>query len=455
MTRRKWVLGAVAVALVAGGAFYAWHRSRPVPTPVPLAAVPEIPPAVTDADVRAALTRAREKVLAEPQSGQAWGELGLIYRAHHLNAESNACFATAARLDPQNPRWPYLIGAINLLQAPDDALPHLRTAYDLATEREHKSLIRLRLAEALLDRADLDGAARLFTEELRTDPLSARAQFGLGAGAATRGDDRAAVGALLLAVDSPFAHRKASALLAASYRRLGNAAESERFEREAARGGDDLQWPDRFMLEYQQREVGRSARMKAVEEFEATGRLSEAVAELEAVARNSPDDLVLVSLGINLAKMGDLGRAERVLRAVVARSPDHAVARYFLGISLYQQAERAWRADDRAWAKPRFEEAVRELRRAAELKPDKGLAHLYAGLALKYLGNLPEAADECRAALRASPQIGEVHFGMAQVLVALDKSAEAVPYLETAVRLSPPSDTRAKALLEGIVGKKP
>src|SRR6185503_4037107 len=126
---------------------------------------PEVPAAVVDPAVRAALAEARERVLAEPRSGSAWGELGWTFRAHNLNVESNACFAVAAKLDPKDPRWPYLIGAINLLIAPDDAIPHLRTAYELATEPAHKSLTRLRLAEALLDRNDLDGAAKLFNEE--------------------------------------------------------------------------------------------------------------------------------------------------------------------------------------------------------------------------------------------------------------------------------------------------
>jgi len=448
--KRFLVLGVVSLLVAAGGVF-AWQRTRPAPVAVP----PDVPAAVRDADVRAALTRARDKVLAEPRSGQAWGDLGLTYRAHNLNPESNACFATAAKLDPRNPRWPYLIGIINLLIAPDDAVPHLQTAYDLAVETEHQSLTRLRLAEALLDRGDLDGASKLFAEEVRINPLNPRAQFGLGVVAVSRGDHRAAANILLLAADSPFTRRKAATLLAASHLQLGNAADAARFERDAAAFPDDLSPSDSFLSEYLRKESGRTARMKAVEEFEASGRLVESVAALEEIAETTPDDQVLASLGINLAKMGDFARAERALRVVTGRTPDHAVARYFLGIAVYMQAERLWQAGDQTRAKPRFEEAVKELRKAAELKPDKGLAHLYAGLALKYLGNLPEAADQCRAAVRASPQFADAHLGLAEVLIAMDKPTEAVPHLETAARLASPNDTRAKALLEKIGGMKP
>ncbi len=438
-----------AILLLTAGV-YAWLRPKSA-APVP----PEIPASVADADVRVALTRARDKVMAGRASGQAWGDLGLTFRAHALNAESNACFQQAAALDPANPRWPYLIGVMNLLIAPDDAVPQLRAAHHLAVEPEHRSLTRLRLAEALLERGDVDEAAALFAEEAKANPLNARAQFGLGVAAAARGDHKVAVVYLTLAADSPYARRKAATLLAASHRRSGNAADAERIEREAAGRPDDLPWPDPFLGEYGRRETGRGARMKAVEELEANGRLREAVAELEDIVQSSPDDQALVSLGINQAKLGDYAKAERTLRVVAARSPDHAVARYFLGIALHMQAERVWRAGDRARAEPRFKEAVTELRAAAKLKPDKGMANLYAGLALKYLGDLPAAEAECRAAVRASPQFADVHLGLAEVLIAMGKSAEARPHLETAARLSSPADTRANVLLETIRGKHP
>jgi tetratricopeptide (TPR) repeat protein len=455
MTRRGRIVVAVGCALVLGaaGGYFLWPRPKPDSKPV--AVPPEVPASVVDPAVRAALTEARDKVLAEPQSGRAWGEYGWTFRAHDLSRESNACFAVAAQLDPQNPRWPYLIGVGNLLIAPDDVLPHLRTAHALASEPEHKALTRLRLAEALLERNDLDGAAQLFDEEVRADPQSPRAHFGLGAIAAARGDHRAAVPALERAAMSPFAHRKAAGLLAASYRRLGRAAEAEQLERAAARAGDDLPWPDPFLTEYLPRRAGFRARMRAAEEFEANGRLFEAAGALEGVARTHPEDQVLVSLGISLAKLGEFARAEGVLRSVVDRTPDHAVARYFLGIALYMQADRAWQAGDREWAKPRFEEAVKQLRRAAELKPDQGLAHLYAGLALVRLGDLPAALAECRAGVMATPNLADTHLGVGEVLVAMGKPEEAVAHLETAARLAPPSDTRARALLDKIAPKKP
>ncbi|MFO0806885.1 MAG: tetratricopeptide repeat protein [Gemmataceae bacterium] len=224
MTRRGRGIAAVSILLALGAAWLWWSRSAgdaAIPPP------PEIPAEVVDDDVRQALTAACERVRSEPHSGAAWGELGLTFRAHNLNPESNACFAVAAKLDPQNPRWPYLIGVINLLIEPDNALPHLRIALQLATDAGQQSAIRTRLAEALLARNETLAAASLLAEEVRINPRNPRARLGLGAVAAARGDHAAAVTAFQAAVDSPFARKKASALLANSHRRLGNTAAAE------------------------------------------------------------------------------------------------------------------------------------------------------------------------------------------------------------------------------------
>jgi tetratricopeptide (TPR) repeat protein len=441
------LLAFLGAAIVAAGGYLTWRRfdsSHPPPSP------PEIPVFITDEEVRGALTEARDQVLADPRSGDKWGSLGLRYRAHNLNAESNDCFAVAAKLDPQDPRWPYLIGAINLLLAPEEAVPHLRIAYRLSAIPAYKSAARLRLAEALLERKELNEAEQLFLEETQSGPWNARAQFGLGLIAVARGDYEPAIKFLTSAQTSPFAHRKAATILAAAYGQLQRPEEAQRFAQEASRGPQDLPWPDAFISEYLVLQAGRSARMQAVEKLEAEGRIPEAVAELESIARDSPDDLVLVTLGINLAKSGDYARAESPLRFVLSRSPEHAVGHYFLGISLFMQAEQLEKSGEKPRAETVFQEAIKELLQAAALKPDQGLAHLYAGFALKHLGKRPEAVEQFRAAIAASPQLHLTHFALAEALIDMEKPAEAMPHLEAAARLSPPGDTRAKDLLQKL-----
>jgi len=95
-----------------------------------------------------------------------------------------------------------------------------------------------------------------------------------------------------------------------------------------------------------------------------------------------------------------------------------------------------------------------ELRKSIDLKPDQWQAHLFAGCSMKYLCQLPEAAEECRLAISAMPQSADAHFTLGEVLHEQGKSAEAIAHLENAARLAPQGDTRAKALLEKILSKK-
>src|SRR5579864_8980321 len=108
--RRRIVMVTVAAAVLASG-WVLWKQlHKPVP---PTANPPEIPTSVHDKEIVAALERARNSVISNPNSGLAWGELGLVFLAHRFHRESDICFVEASRFDPTNPRWPYLIGLHN------------------------------------------------------------------------------------------------------------------------------------------------------------------------------------------------------------------------------------------------------------------------------------------------------------------------------------------------------
>src|SRR5271163_2574002 len=103
----------LSLACLAGAGFFTLHllnQSKSTPT-----SPPEIPSGVVDVEVREALAKARQRVIDDPHSDEAWGDLGLFFRAHRIHPESLACFSEAARLDPTSPRWPYLMGTVHLL----------------------------------------------------------------------------------------------------------------------------------------------------------------------------------------------------------------------------------------------------------------------------------------------------------------------------------------------------
>lgn len=442
---RKWIVGVVALLLAAGGGAAWWYTSRPaIPDP------PPVPERVTDPNVRAVVTEARDGVLKDRRSAAAWGEYGLVCRANGLNDESNVCFAQAARLDPADARWPYLIAALNIRFAPDDVLPHLREAYRLAGTPKHRSAARLRLAELYQEQGNLDDAERLFAEELRENPGSDRAEFGLGSIAAARGDPRAAIDRLKPLAANPTCRKRASGLLAAAYRQLGDLPAAAHHEQATARAPADLGWPDAFLAEYQARQVGWVPRLKEAEDLDSQGRLREALVIWEDLARAYPDEPALTKLGVAQAKLGQYDRAEQTFRSVLRMNPTNGTVHYYLGRALLGQADpltRGATGPPAGRAKDLLEEAAAECRRGTELRPDYAPAYVVTGQVLRRLGRLPEAEAVCRDAVRISPHDGQGHLELGEVLLAAGKAADALRAAEEAVRLAP-TDPRSKNLLD-------
>src|ERR1700722_14367070 len=95
MLESRWRQAILFVIIVSGVGcgIFAWqHLSS---TPIETSSPPGIRETITDVEVRATLDRARRRVIEEPRSDEAWGELGLIFRAHRIHPESLACFEEA------------------------------------------------------------------------------------------------------------------------------------------------------------------------------------------------------------------------------------------------------------------------------------------------------------------------------------------------------------------------
>src|SRR5579862_6688316 len=103
---RKLTIGALGSIVLLGGVAIAWQRLHSHSSQSRTATPPEISAAVVEPEVRAVLTKARDRVINEPRSETAWGDLGLLFRAHKLIPEAITCFLEAGKLNTANPRWP-------------------------------------------------------------------------------------------------------------------------------------------------------------------------------------------------------------------------------------------------------------------------------------------------------------------------------------------------------------
>ncbi len=431
MSRHRLLL--LTASLVVTGAALAagWLLWRtPEPPNVDLAGAE---PALADA-----IDAARADVRAAPRSAAAWGKLGMVLRAHDFGTEANACFAQAQRLDPDDPRWPYLRALTLALADRDAAIPLL----ERAAERSGRNTApRLRLAEVLLLQGRADDAEHQWRAVLAAEPGNPRAHLGLARLAHRRGAGRAAMGHLQHAVQSPLTRQAALTLRAQVKQQLGLSEEARADARLAAQGPEDPSWPDPFVEEVERLRVGAAARIELAVRLERQGRGAEAVALLEQTARDNPESGAAdLALGEMLVRLGQPARAEAALRRATARTPDSAEAHFQLGNALFLQ--------DRPQA------AADAFRAAIRIQPGHALAHYNLGHCMLKLDDRPGATAAFRGALRHRPDHAAAHTNLADLLARDGNDAEAVAHLEAAVRLAP-GDERARKLLAEVRARRP
>jgi tetratricopeptide (TPR) repeat protein len=374
MTRnaKRAALVAIALLVVAGGV---WWSSR---TPAP--ALPSIDTSRADPEVAAAVDRALEAARRNPRDAAIVGELGMVLRANDFDRESVLAFAAAEALDPSDWRWPYLQGLTLVLFEPDRGADRLRQAAERAPPDRAEP--RLRYAEILFERGDLEGAARFASgSSARAMLLSARI-------AAERSDWPTVLERTeRVRTASPW---RVALLRAEAFARLNRAAEAEEESRRTADLPDDPAWPDPLVEEVLKRAAGRSNRLRAAEDLIAAGRFRDAALALEQLVRDAPADTTArLRLGQTLVRAGDPAAAVRALDDLLAREPDHVEGRFQLGVARFLAGD--------------IPAALAAFDRTIELKPDHLLAHFNRGHCLKNQGNLTGARAAFEAALRCKP----------------------------------------------------
>jgi tetratricopeptide (TPR) repeat protein len=410
-----------------------------------------MPEGVEDEEVRQALEDARQVVMSQPDSADAWGNLAKVLLAHLYDRDADVCFAQAAALDPHDACWLYARGLIASKRNPDKAPPLLRQALTAAVcTPEYRSAACLLLAETLLERGHLAEAEELYGEEQVRDPMSARAALGLGQIALARGESSVAAKFLLRARDSDFARKIASSHLAAAARASGDLKAAAAHDKEAALARGDRAWPDPLLDEILHLEVGLRGRERRVTRLEVQHRYAEAAQIHLHQLETKPTMQDYLGAGLNLCRLRDYNRGLPLLREAVRLAPDSANAEYTLALALYSRAERDWQNSPGAdQLKQWFREAVQHARRATALRPDHAKAYLFWGLSLKYLGDFKAAIAPLQKGIACNPADFELQYGLGEVLMETGRGAEAEKCLDDAHRLTP-NDPRPVRALERL-----
>jgi tetratricopeptide (TPR) repeat protein len=363
--------------------------------------VPQLPD-LTDADpqVAAAIKSAYDKVLQQPADGRAWGRLGMVLRAHDFATEANRAFEQAERLDPSEPRWPYLRGRTLVLNNPADGIAALERAAECCGDDPLAP--RLRLVEALLENGRLDEASVHLDTVLRIDPANRRAGLDRGRLALQREQWQTALKHLERCLDDVRTRRVTRQLRATIWNQLHEPERAREEQQQASRLPQDEPWHDLFVEEVLALQTGLQNSLRQAGSLVSYRRHAEAIRLLEQTVREYPQSTAAwLQLADTWQQVKRLDRAEAAFREATRADANSVDAWFGLG---YVQAERG-----------RSQDAADSFRRAIHLKADHAMAHFHLGVRLKELGDEAGAADAFRTALRCRPDYAQARSALREL----------------------------------------
>jgi tetratricopeptide (TPR) repeat protein len=416
-------------------------------------------------DVAAAIAAARERVIAEPDASESWGELGAVLHAHNLWEPAIQSYERARELGPTEFRWTYLLAVA--VEA-EGEVERAEGLYERATAmRPGYGPAWLRLALARSRRGALASALAAAERAVTLAPQDAFALRTLGELALAAGETARAVTLLTRAsVIDPDDGGTWSAL-ARAHTRSGRPADAERASRRAQSSPGQAELDDPVLAQ-RVAAVGVSAlhRLTRAQRLLGTGEVDRAIVELEALVELRPDDAdVRYLMGVALARRGRTEAARLELERTLALAPDHVRAMLDLGrlaemsgrpgeaLTLYRRARVAAPRDpaprlrlletegavvDRA-------ERVALYRELAEIAP--GDPRVWVNLGTAELDHDPQAArDSFERAVRLAPDLVEARWGLALTLEQLGLAEAALEQFREVLRLDPRHETARQRL---------
>lgn len=449
----------VAAAMLCASAC---QRGPAVPT---LASFGTLDPAVSSL-----LAEQLAAVTAAPADANRWGVLGLALEANGLAPAAKDAYATATTLDATHGRWWYHLGRQRAREGDvDGAL----AAFDNAIERSPDYVpLRWRRGQLLLDRGDYAGAEAAFRVAVNLAPGDGTAATGLARVHLAMGRADEAVRTLDALLERAPADRFAYQVLATSYRALGRMREAD--EAAAAGAAGEPQPIDPWLDEMGGFRRGFAAMLKDATALGVGGRTNEAIAILERLRSERPDDTGLQTYLAGLyATAGRTGEAKPLLGTLLAANADDFDATMNLATAhlfdrAFDEADAtvvralAIRPGDPdatrlrgvvAWRRERLDDAERWLAEAAAANPKDAKALAWIGSIRLQRGHIRDAHAAYRDALARDPLLVDALTGGAQAALAAGALEDAERWLARANRLAPGRDDM-KALAGKLAARR-
>ncbi len=323
------VVSSVALAALLGlGAGCGGERGEDGPPPR------EVPAVIADLDlsemepqVAARLRQTRRAVRSEADSALAWGEFGRVAHAHDLWEPAATAYRRAAELDPEEPRWPYYLGDVLVVQGTDPmaAVEAFRQALALAPDY---GPAHFRLASALVTADDPQAARPHFERALEFAPDLQPARVGLAQLLLAEGDAENAARLLEQVLEVAPRHGQAISALGQAYMRLGRRDEARAVAERASEAAAFNLFDDPWMSQVVAEGVSAVLIWDRAKAFLDNGDNEQAVLGLRQVVDRLPDNAEAhQQLAVAYGNLGETSSAARHLEQAVALDPENLAAR--------------------------------------------------------------------------------------------------------------------------------
>jgi tetratricopeptide (TPR) repeat protein len=373
-----------------------------------------------DPDIEDLVRQARESVAQSPRDGNRWGRFGMVCEANGLVGAARDAYATATAIQSSEPKWWYHLASVEArLGRSDDAIRDMRRAID---RNPTYAPAFWRLGLWLLDGNQLDAAERAFKHATEIDGADRAGWIGLARVYLQRGEHARAAGLLEKLLGAGPMEPYILQLLGTAYRALGREDEAASELIVGARG--EPEWADAWTAEMLEFRRGYAALLKAATAYVVAGEFQPAIRILEQLARDKPDDLILMAhLGQVYVAAGREAEGVPLLERVVARAPDRFEAYVDLATGYMHEND--------------LDKARAAAERALSLNGSFAPAHETMGLILARRGDQRGAIAALDTAALLDPRNARALVWMGMVQTNLDRAGEALATFRRAARIDP------------------
>jgi tetratricopeptide (TPR) repeat protein len=424
MTRRRTVIFALGGALLAGGAVGgAWWWRVEQRAAIVASALPPAP------DLSGWPTELRERIAtaesrAKAGSIAALHELSRLWHANGFFSEASDCYRLLEKLEPSEPRWWHRHAAILAGYGDTDvALACAQRAVELAPSY---APAKLRLGDLLLKRNELDRAAAIYDELLRTGDnphaLLGLARIDVEAGRWAEARTR------LERVVAQTNYELGYDLIVTVYERLGLAEQAARVRGRAKASGAYRDPADPWVDELLDDCFDAYRLSLAAGTAQRTADLARAQRLLERAVALAPDDATIrFQLAGVLTEKRDVANARAQLEQCTKISSQFPDAWAHLGALLEQAGNSAG--------------AERVVIAGLGQCPDSPGLHLMRARQHRSAGRVAAAIDAYTRSIQLRPNEADAYIELATLLLQSDHANEGVQQLLQALTAEPDHPT--------------